>query len=639
MTMRGSYLLSAFFLPFLLLGFLASPLTSQRETERVKWDLTEDECLIYTSSGGSVKVRNRSKKLRKRFLIYGDHTKDGQLLESWVHNREDVLLYLAGFLPPRPIQEGQLYEYKYTFQNNLLLPQIIHVRGRWIKNVKRNRRTFMKIRQKITLKSPRKSKRQQKGNWLFGVKGRVKSTILYDPERDRVQKLKYDGEVSFQKGAGSPPFREGFPLTVTENATYVFDAKREKSDIYSNTKPVTPAISLAVDYLKNRQNKDGSWGGNTEIAFSAAGFTPKLIKTGETALTLLALLASGVKSDASCIEDGFEYLRDQELRWTYTISLVLMAIEYKYISADERKRMTEYLKGKRASFKAGKRNLKPKDKKWMKKLAGRLKKSARDGSWRYLLDSADYDNSNSQFAVLGLHAARRCGINVPGHVWKKILHHWMGDQAEDGPEVKMKRIVYGGKEDQIVDEITAESRGWAYFRATVKNQNSEALHRPYLSMTAAGISSTQIAYHHLKKTDRKIEKKFKNRVEDAIMCGLAWLKKHYALSRRAGKLYGWKTVLIGRHGMLYALYGLERAMMLTRTRRIGNQMWYHDGVKILLNLQRTNGAWSGAYPDHLFDKQDSILNTSLALLFLKKPTLPVPGEQEEDEEEEGPETK
>ena len=67
---------------------------------------------------------------------------------------------------------------------------------------------------------------------------------------------------------------------------------------------------------------------------------------------------------------------------------------------------------------------------------------------------------------------------------------------------------------------------------------------------------------------------------------------------------------------LYWLYSVERAMDLVGHQKIGTHLWYSEMGQFLINRQLEDGAWdthSGLDPR-------KVLDTSFALLFLKKAT-------------------
>jgi hypothetical protein len=175
------------------------------------------------------------------------------------------------------------------------------------------------------------------------------------------------------------------------------------------------------------------------------------------------------------------------------------------------------------------------------------------------------DNSNSQFALLGLHSAAAVGVVASDSVWDQAVTCFAHAQGKDG--------------------------GWPY-------RDGEA--KTYLSMTCAGLSGLAISLGH----------EGKNPLEDArVRLGLDWLAKHWSLevdpSTEAWVHY-------------YSIYGLERAGVLLGQDFFGEHEWYPEGAKWLLGHQRPDGSW--------FDEGKSrsqVHDTCFALLFLKRATTPL----------------
>jgi len=69
---------------------------------------------------------------------------------------------------------------------------------------------------------------------------------------------------------------------------------------------------------------------------------------------------------------------------------------------------------------------------------------------------------------------------------------------------------------------------------------------------------------------------------------------------------------------LYVLWTMERVAVLYDRRKIGNLEWYGLGVRLLLPLQQANGSWS---PAAMLALNEPAVSTSFALLFLKRSNL------------------
>ena len=170
---------------------------------------------------------------------------------------------------------------------------------------------------------------------------------------------------------------------------------------------VEKAIRDGVRFLKQQQREDGSWSDAEAES-----------KSGTTSLITLALLTAGEKVDSPTIRKALELLRKlgpNDLRSTYAIGLQTMV----YAAAEpERDQLriaanVEWLE--RAQIKPGDPVSWP-------------------GSWSYSDSkrSKPGDNSNSQYALLGLHAASEAGVPVKAEVWALARNYWEMCQRRDG---------------------------------------------------------------------------------------------------------------------------------------------------------------------------------------------------------------
>lgn len=217
--------------------------------------------------------------------------------------------------------------------------------------------------------------------------------------------------------------------------------------------------------------------------------------------------------------------------------------------------------------------------------------------WSYpSTDALAYDNSNSQYAALGLLAASRLGLKVPPSTWASVARHWLGEQDTNGPEVQMRPDNPGSGGSAA--PVLAQARGWNYRRGTSRGTGGA-----YGSMTCAGVGSLAIARHMLREA-KLLDPKEDGRIDKALRDGLAWLQKHYSLRTNPARREEW---------FYYYLYGLERAGVLSGTTWLGDRHWYQEGAGLLVtDWQRADGSWNG-----------TVQETAFALLFLKKATPPL----------------
>jgi Ca-activated chloride channel family protein len=178
----------------------------------------------------------------------------------------------------------------------------------------------------------------------------------------------------------------------------------------------------------------------------------------------------------------------------------------------------------------------------------------------------DGDNSTTQFAILGLHAASKAGFQIPAEVWKKCLEGIRARACPDG--------------------------GWAYHDGNPTGA--------YGSMTCAGICTVAICRYYLGEKDP---------LDDpTLKAGLGWLAKNFSVQENP-KYTNWD---------LYYIYSVERVGVFANTEKIGDHVWYAEGAKRLVQSQAPDGHWVGR-------SEAPHQSTSFAILFLTRATTPMRG--------------
>ena len=202
------------------------------------------------------------------------------------------------------------------------------------------------------------------------------------------------------------------------------------------------------------------------------------------------------------------------------------------------------------------------------------------GTWTYSEAKIQAgDNSNTQYALLGLNAASEAGIAVKPDVWALSRSYFERFQNRDG--------------------------GWAY---TPRHKESTG------SMTCAGISSLIITgsrrYEGLEFLQGEaIRDCGKGGFNPSLLRGIDWLASHFQVGQNLGHGQVWKY---------YYLYALERAGRLAGVRFFGRNDWYRQGAEELVHDQNPlSGFWRGA------NQENELVATSFALLFLAKGRAPV----------------
>jgi hypothetical protein len=188
------------------------------------------------------------------------------------------------------------------------------------------------------------------------------------------------------------------------------------------------------------------------------------------------------------------------------------------------------------------------------------------------------DNSNSQYAMLGLRACHDAGVVLPAATIELAAKWWRESQS------RVSTI----KAPAIAPE------GWCYGKHE---------HKPYGSMTVGGIASLVICDYIQGKDHRK---------DREIANGMEWLTKNFSVTYNPGPYEHARMEENSQHSYLYYMYGLERAGILYGTEQIGNHFWFAKGMQVLIDQQRPDGSWRGGNSD--------LQDTCFAILFLRKAT-------------------
>jgi len=189
------------------------------------------------------------------------------------------------------------------------------------------------------------------------------------------------------------------------------------------------------------------------------------------------------------------------------------------------------------------------------------------------------DNSNTQYAALGLRACFDSGVTLPEGVVLLAVKWWRESQFKDPKKDEKKAVASGGT------AISGKVEGWNY-----KDENAQADKPPYHSMTAGGVGSLVIY-------DYMLDRKWKD--DSFVKGGMNWLTVHFEVP-------AWNT---------YYLYGLERAAILFGTEKIADRFWYAEGANALISAQAADGSW-GKDTDWF----NTTWDTCFSVLFLRRAT-------------------
>ena len=394
------------------------------------------------------------------------------------------------------------------------------------------------------------------------------------------------------------------------------------------TKEFNEAVNRAIDrgvaWLRKQQDPDGRFrrgihpGARLSAPLRKFGVQDPL-GHGPTALGVLTLRICGVAGDDVGVRRGLDALREgyptgrgfTDGVTVYGTSLTLLALEAHYEPEE-----------------SGARAIPDGDRAWIEWLVRELRgaQTSTGGFGYYGPNSSGpatnefgsrsgyWDNSNSQFALLGLAAAQRCGVKPDEDLWLRALRHWLNQQERKGPEVARYEesdvAADGDKGRSLIRQVgTSRARGWSY------SKDAEV---PSGSMTAGGVSSIALCRGALSDSIA-LRGPLDRQSRSAMHDGLAWLGHHFRVDVNPMGVGNASVPLF----QYYYLYGLERAGVLADTAWMADRDWYGVGAEYLVREQRADGSWeesavgAGAQVQDLLGRMP-LLDTCFALLFLKR---------------------
>jgi hypothetical protein len=164
------------------------------------------------------------------------------------------------------------------------------------------------------------------------------------------------------------------------------------------------------------------------------------------------------------------------------------------------------------------------------------------------------DNSNSQYAALGLRACHDAGIILPKELLTLARTWWVESQI-------------GTKDTSVATgKITGIPQGWCYRGYHHDLKYCKNPDTAYASMTAGGVGALAIL-------DSLLGREWKS--DKTVLNGLAWLAKNWSWTENVGpsEIGGGKP----KSWLLYHFYAIERMGMLLDTPKIGDNDWYSKG--------------------------------------------------------------
>ena len=204
-----------------------------------------------------------------------------------------------------------------------------------------------------------------------------------------------------------------------------------------------------------------------------------------------------------------------------------------------------------------------------------LKTIHSDGAYHYTMPPpwparpaympGNWDNSNTQYGVLGMWACAHAGLEIPAWYWRLARMHWVNTQYPNGA------WVYTGTKPHpaLVPNPPPGPSG-------------------FVTMTPAGVASLFICDEYILQRPT-----LRPTVDRSILMGLAWLDKNFSATNTN----------------LYGLYGDERVALASGIQTFGGHNWYNAVAAQLVNNGGATGTWG-------FD--GNVIGTAYALLTLDR---------------------
>ena len=423
---------------------------------------------------------------------------------------------------------------------------------------------------------------------------------------------------SCNKRPDPPPVASPAKALVPQRKQVAFQAENEEVALRGEAPPVKPRVAKpplivlskednatlqdmvrrGVAYLKKTQTADGAWPGEPDNYVAFAG---------------LALLEAGVRPDDPAIVKAAAYARSRmpHIFRTYAASLFLLffdrlddpkdnerivelamrlvcgqsaqggwSYELPVLKRSETKALQAYLSDPRRNYCVNPRQRDAKDREALPRKVRELPlwDMPFNPSPEFFREGGD--NSNTQFALLALWAARRHevpaslrhGLAVDSSLWR-VVWRFRETQNSDGS------FCYSGKR----------------FKSDLP------------SMTCAGLLAFALD-HRLLFSD--ISHEFRLQDETQVQKALA------RVSRAIGKPAANPQAPIEMTEM-YFLWSLEQVAVAYQLKKIGDKDWYQWGFTMLRKNQREDGSWHAGRGHG----SNAFVDTCFALLFLQQADL------------------
>jgi hypothetical protein len=364
---------------------------------------------------------------------------------------------------------------------------------------------------------------------------------------------------------------------------------------------INRATERGVAALRKMQADDGSFSGTS-------------YGSGPTSLAALALLECGVNTDDEQVRKAVAYVRRDSpaMNRTYSLALAIMLLDrfgdprdepvihvlavrliegqtgiggWGYecgpVSADESTKLRALIEGRELKTtpsgpdEPSRRPIDPELIDRLKRLEQRRSTDRRD---------AQFDNSNTQFAILGAWVARRHGIPT--------------DAALKTAERYFRATQVGGR--------------WPYVPSL------QVEDRP--ANTCAGLLGLAIGAGIVRETQLRTNAEHKDgkppALHDALKDPLVQVAMNFVGAQVAQTAAAGVEADLMTTRNYYFLWSAERVGVIFSVKLMGGVDWYQHGAAAILRAQQADGSWPARTAG--IPTNGSDINTCFALLFLRK---------------------
>lgn len=243
-----------------------------------------------------------------------------------------------------------------------------------------------------------------------------------------------------------------------------------------------------------------------------------------------------------------------------------------------------------------------------------LKHQRAHGGWYYPDRELDVemasDTSVTQYALLGLWAARRGGIDIPASAWDKAAQWHMGTQGSGGGHAYHPYGQANITQRKPRTTMTAAACGSLGIIEQNLFGNATGFNRSAEKKKDHGVLETRNIDDLLSEQERPILNEpirtNVQQVKSTAKRAANWLDKEFE------KLEYRRTLYANEHTWKYYLaYTIERMGALHDQKVVGGRDWYESGSAYLLKEQESGGSWKA---------QNRVIDTSFCILFLSRAT-------------------